>query len=130
MMRAAYIVPNRLPRYAAYIIIRHYSTSNEEAKSSFHSSTPPYTNPPAVGGNLSFEDKWPNMAFHPLKNPRDNKINADPREKVIANFEGLRIMIGKKTKKDSKRRKTPTPANAAKYTYCDVPGTLHGSIRK
>lgn len=54
------------------------------------------------------------MAFHPLKNPRDNKIKADPRENVIANFEGLRIMIGKKTKKESKRRKTPTPANAAK----------------
>lgn len=119
-MRAAYIVPNRLPRYAAritrfkiinFILLADYN-NKPAGESNVHPIIPPYA--PAVGGNRSFEERWPNMAFHPLKNPRDNKIKADPRENVIANFEGLRIMIGKKTKKESKRRKTPTPANAAK----------------
>jgi hypothetical protein len=82
-------------------------------------------NTPAVGTSLSFDVMLPNMAFHPRKNPRDDRINADPRENVIANLDGRRIIMGRKMKKASSNRKTPTPAKAAKYTYCVVPGTLH-----
>jgi hypothetical protein len=94
MTMDAYNVPMRLPRYAA------------------------------VGVSRSLEDKLAIMVFQPRKKPKESNMRTEPRENVTANFDGRMMMSGRKTKKANNNNKTPTPAKAAKYAYCVVPGAL------
>lgn len=41
-------------------------------------------------------------------------MRAEPRLKVIANLEGVRIIMGRKMKKAKRRKRRPLPARAAK----------------
>ena len=80
----AYNVPIKLPKYAA------------------------------VKGRRSLEAICPNICCHPLSAPRDARTSAEPRLNVIANFDGERIIIGRKMKNAKRRKRAPVPARAAK----------------
>lgn len=72
----------------------------------------------------SLEDKLAIIVFQPRKKPMESNIRTEPRENVTANFDGRMMMSGRKTKKANNNNNTPTPAKAAKYAYCVVPGVL------
>lgn len=84
---------------------------------------------PAVNGSRSLDAMCPNISFHPLSAPREAMSSADPRLKVIANLEGVRMIMGRKMKKARRRKTAPLPASAAKYTHWVVPGTLQQKTR-
>ena len=75
------------------------------------------------------EAMCPNISLQPLSAPRDAMINADPRLKVMANLEGARMIMGRNMKKARRRKRTPVPARAAKYTHWVVPGILETGKR-
>jgi hypothetical protein len=69
---------------------------------------------PAVNGSLSLTTMCPAISFHPFRAPKDAKMSAEPMVNVRANLDGVRMIMGRKTKKARRRKRTPAPKSAAK----------------
>ena len=89
----------------------------------------PPTRPPAVKGSRSLLNMCPNMACQPLSAPREAMMSPDPMLKHSANLAGARMRTGRKRKKARRRKSTPVPKKAAKYTHCVRLGRLLGRLQ-
>lgn len=84
---------------------------------------------PAVNGRRSLDIICVTCCFQPRSAVKPPMTHMQPKVKLMANFEGDRMMVGKNIVKDSSRKTPPAAKKLKKYASCCPEGMLHGKER-
>lgn len=84
---------------------------------------------PMVNGSLSAENMCRSWLFQPRRDMKAPIKSADPRVKQIANFEGARMMTGRKREKAKIRNTTPEARRARNHMKCVVEGRVDWALQ-
>jgi len=84
---------------------------------------------PIVNGSLSAENMCRSWLFQPRRDMKAPMMSADPRVKQIANFEGARMMTGRKREKARIRNTTPDARRARNHVKCVVEGRVDWALQ-
>ena len=79
---------------------------------------------PIVKGSRSAENICRSWLFQPRRDTKEPMISAEPKVKQMANFDGARMMTGRKREKASIRNTIPEARNARNHVKWFVDGSV------
>ncbi len=79
---------------------------------------------PALNGSRSLENMCCSCCCHPRNMEKPTMMNRQPSVKLIANFDGERMIVGRKMVKASSRKIPPAARKLKKYASCCPVGML------